>query len=64
MKFECNDCDSDVFHINGWEITEETLEREEIEDAYDESDLNKIDIVEIICNECGKSYMSVTGGLI
>lgn len=62
-QLKCNNCDNESFLINGWTITEELIEDDVIE-AYDENDVGNVDIVEIICKNCGEPHMTVTGGEI
>lgn len=58
----CNQCRGKEFLVNGWEVTEETLEREDVAGVYDEDDLEKVDIIEVMCADCENTYMTVTGG--
>ena len=61
-QLKCEECESETFLVNGWQVTEELIEQEPQSEVYGEEDVGNADIVEVVCDECGNAIMTVEGG--
>ena len=57
-RLEC-ECGNDEFRVNGWEVTQDMLEDYMAPRDYKQRDVGKADVVELLCPECGKHYMTI-----
>lgn len=65
------ECGSESFQVNGWMVTDGMVGDPEDADtpgqtamrrAYDEGDVGKADVVELVCADCGAAIPHVDGG--
>jgi len=57
----CEECGCNKFMVNGWTVNEAMVEGEHPHQPgdYNERDEGKVDVVEIVCNNCGEAQRTV-----